>query len=105
MSSVKNWMLGAAIAAGIFGLGTGKAQAAEFGIYARGPVAYEPQCPGPGYIWITGYRDHGYWVPGRWSFAGYRGGYGHGYSYYDRGHRDSDWHHDHYDHGHDRNHW
>jgi hypothetical protein len=60
--------------AGVAGLGATTAQAAEFGIYARGPVAYVPPCPGPGYVWIAGYRANGYWIPGRWNFTGVRGG-------------------------------
>jgi len=85
MGSIRNWMLGAAVVAGTLGLGATTAQAAEFGIYARGPVAYVPPCPGAGYVWIAGYQANGYWVPGRWNFAGYRGpvvrgyvGFGHG---------------------------
>jgi hypothetical protein len=74
MRSMRNWMLGAAVVAGGLGMGATPAQAAEFGIYARGPVAYVPPCPGPGYVWIAGYQAHGYWVPGRWNFAGVRDG-------------------------------
>jgi len=66
-------MLGAAVVAGGLGLGAVPAQAAEFGVYARGPVAYVSPCPGPGYVWAAGYRAHDYWVPGRWNFAGARG--------------------------------
>jgi hypothetical protein len=82
MGSIRNWMLGAAVLAGVAGLGAGRAQAAEFRVFARGPVAYVPPCPGPGYAWIAGYRANGYWVPGRWAFHGpvARGyvGFGHG---------------------------
>jgi hypothetical protein len=73
MGSIRNWMLGAAVVAGAAALGAAPAQAAEFGIYARGPVAYVPPCPGAGYVWVAGYRANGYWVPGRWNFAGVRG--------------------------------
>jgi hypothetical protein len=73
MGSMKNWMLGAAVVASGLGLGAAPAQAAEFGIYARGPVAYVPPCPGPGYVWVAGYFANGYWVPGYWSFVGVRG--------------------------------
>jgi hypothetical protein len=73
MGSMRTWMLGAAVVAGGLGLGAVSAKAAEFGIYARGPVAYVPPCPGPGYVWVAGYQDNGCWVPGRWSFAGFRG--------------------------------
>jgi hypothetical protein len=72
MRNMRNWMLGAAVAAGGMGMGAGSAQAAEFGIYARGPVAYVPPCPGPGYFWIAGYQTNGYWIPGRWEFRGMR---------------------------------
>jgi len=65
-------MLGAMVVAGAAGLGSVPAQAAEFGIYARGPVAYVPPCPGPGYVWMDGYMADGYWIPGRWEFVGYR---------------------------------
>ena len=72
MTGMKTWMLGAAMVAGAAALGTAQAQAAEFGVYVRGPVAYVPPCPGPGYVWIDGYMANGYWVPGRWNFAGER---------------------------------
>jgi hypothetical protein len=72
MGSMKNWMLGAAVLAGAAALGSIPAQAAEIGVYVRGPVAYVPPSPGPGYFWTAGYRANGYWVPGRWSFGGYR---------------------------------
>ena len=73
MFSMKTWMLGAAVLAGGLGLGTTQAKAAEFGVYVRGPVAYVPPCPGPGYAWAAGYYANGYWVPGRWNFIGVRG--------------------------------
>jgi hypothetical protein len=73
MKNMRNWMLGAAVVAGGLGLAAAPAQAAEFGIYARGPVAYVPPCPGPGYVWIAGYYANGYWVPGYWNFVGARG--------------------------------
>ncbi|MGB8260956.1 MAG: hypothetical protein WCE75_11420 [Terracidiphilus sp.] len=72
MNGMKSWMLGAAVLAGGLGLGTGAAQAAEFGFHERGPAAYVPPCPGPGYLWIAGYQARGYWVPGRWEFRGVR---------------------------------
>jgi hypothetical protein len=68
MGSMKSWMLGAAVVAGGLGVGAATAQAAEFGIYARGPVAWVPPCPGPGYVWVAGYQNDGYWIPGRWEF-------------------------------------
>ena len=70
MTSMKNWMLGAALVAGGLGLGANPAQAAEFGIAIRGPVDSVPPCPGPGYVWVAGYYNNGYWVPGFWNFAG-----------------------------------
>jgi hypothetical protein len=88
MGSMRNWMLGAAVVAAGLGLGAVQARAAEFGVYVRGPVAYVPPCPGPGYIWAAGYWANGYWVPGRWNFAGprergafvrYEGGWGWGH--------------------------
>jgi hypothetical protein len=71
MGSMKNWMLGAAVLAGAAGLGSIPAQAAEFGVYVRGPVAYVPPSPGAGYFWTAGFMANGYWTPGRWSFSGY----------------------------------
>lgn len=70
MTGMKTLMLGVALAAGAAGLGATSAQAAEFRLVVRGPVAYVPPCPGPGYFWIAGYNDGGYWVPGRWEFRG-----------------------------------
>jgi hypothetical protein len=29
-----------------------------------------PPCPGPGYAWVAGYYNGGYWVPGYWNFVG-----------------------------------
>ena len=72
MGSMRNWVLGAAVVAGTMGLAAVPAQAAEFGMYVRGPVAYVPPCPGPGYEWVAGYQANGYWMPGRWNFVGYR---------------------------------
>ena len=91
MKSMAKWILGAAVVAGGLGLAATPAKAAEFGVYIGGPAAYVPPCPGPGYEWTAGYYSDGYWVPGRWVFAGYRGGvsyYGGGDRYY--GDRD-DW--------------
>ncbi|MGD0095304.1 MAG: hypothetical protein ABSB60_02340 [Terracidiphilus sp.] len=76
MGSMRNWMLGAAMVAAGLGAGATTAQAAEFGVYVRGPVAsvaYVAPCPGPGYFWVGGYRARGYWYPGRWEFRGGRG--------------------------------
>ena len=87
MGSIRNLMLAAVVVAGGLGLGATTAQAAQFGIYVRGPVAYVPPCPGPGYVWAAGYRSGGYWVPGRWNFAGVRGGDRFAYVDRDRDHR------------------
>jgi hypothetical protein len=93
MGGMRNLMLGATILAGTMGIGAAKAQAAEFGVYARGPVAYVPPCPGAGYVWAAGYRANGYWIPGRWNYVGVRVGgpvvrfgYGRGPGFY--GHYD-----------------
>lgn len=54
---------------------------------------YQPPCPGPGYIWIAGYYNGGYWVPGYWTLRdGYRGGYyGTYYNNYYRGDDNNRW--------------
>jgi hypothetical protein len=107
MKSMAKWMLGAALVAGGLGLGATKAQAAEWGVYVGGPVAYVPPCPGPGYAWVAGYYSGRYWVPGRWNYVGVRY-YDQGHYHrdwddhrYDRDHRDWDRHRDHDDHDHD----
>jgi hypothetical protein len=69
MSGMKNWMLGAAMVAGVVGLSAAPAQAARVGIYIGAPAAYIPPCPGPGYAWVAGYWSNGYWVPGYWNFV------------------------------------
>ena len=70
MKNLAKWMLGAAVVAGGLGLGATTAQAAEIGVYVRGPVAYVPPCPGPGYVWVAGYYNGGGWVPGYWNLVG-----------------------------------
>src|SRR5580693_8019425 len=82
MGSMRNWILGAVMVAGVAALGTTQAQAAEYGFHMRGPVAYVPPCPGPGYFWTAGYMANGYWVPGYWNF---RGGFRGPVVRYDRG--------------------
>jgi len=69
MASMKSLIFGAAILAGVAGLGATNAKAAQFGVYIGAPVAYVPPCPGPGYAWIAGYYANGYWVPGRWALT------------------------------------
>ena len=59
MGNMRNWILGAAVVAGVAAFGAPTAQAAEFGFRVRGPVAYVPPCPGPGYIWTAGYMANG----------------------------------------------
>ena len=105
MSSIKKWMLGAALAIAPLGLSAAPAQAARIGVYVgvRGPAAYVPPCPGPGYAWVAGYWANGYWTPGYWNYVGFgprvvvRGGFGwnRGPVYY---HRDYDRHFDRDDH-------
>lgn len=72
MGSTTKWMMGAALAAGVAGMGAVPAQAVQFGIYigAGAPEAYVPPCPGPGYAWMAGYWANGYWVPGYWNYEG-----------------------------------
>src|SRR6059058_5704773 len=89
MKSMAKWMLSAAVLAGGLGLAATPAKAAEFGVYIGGPAAYVPPCPGPGYEWVAGYYSGGYWVPGRWAYAG-GSYYGNGYGYRAY-HRDRDW--------------
>ncbi len=39
-------------------------------------IAYRPPCPGPGYVWIDGYRDgYGQWFNGYWAMPPYAGAY------------------------------
>ncbi len=71
MKSMAKWILGAAVVAGGLGLAATPAKAAQWGVYVGGPETYVPPCPGPGYEWVAGYYSGGYWVPGRWAFAGY----------------------------------
>ncbi len=80
MGSMKSWMFGAALAAGVVGMGAVSAHAAQFGVYFGAPAAYVPPCPGPGYNWMPGHWDDGYWVPGFWNYAG---GVGFGYRLHD----------------------
>ena len=74
MGIMKQWMLGAALAAGALGLSAMPAQAARVGIYVGAPAAYIPPCPGAGYVWVAGYWNNGYWTPGYWNFVGVRVG-------------------------------
>lgn len=75
MKNLVKWMLGAAVVAGGLGLGATSAQAAQIRVVVGGgPAAYIPPCPGAGYVWVAGYYNDGYWVPGYWNYAGYGGG-------------------------------
>jgi len=77
MGSLKKWMLAAALAAGIVGMGAAPAQAARVRVYVGAP-GYVAPYPGPGYVWVDGYWANGYWVPGYWTYVGvgpgFRGG-------------------------------
>ena len=71
MKNLAKWMLGAAVVAGGLGLGATSAQAAQIRVVVGGgPAAYVPPCPGPGYAWVAGYYNDGYWVPGYWNYVG-----------------------------------
>ena len=81
MKSIGKWVLGAAVLAGGLAFGANTADAAQLRVAVGiGNEAYIPPCPGPGYAWVNGYYDGGYWVPGYWNYVG-----GLSYSYYDRG--------------------
>jgi len=45
--------------------------------YGAAPVsAYQPPCPGPGYVWIDGsYDAYGNWFDGYWALPPYAGAY------------------------------
>ncbi len=49
------------------------------GYYGPAPMAvagYRPPSPGPGYVWIDGYRDgYGNWVDGYWDLPPYAEAY------------------------------
>jgi hypothetical protein len=71
MKNFGKFVLGAAIVAGGLGLGATTAKAAEFRVVIGGPAAYIPPCPGDGYVWVAGYYNNGYWVPGYWNYTGF----------------------------------
>jgi hypothetical protein len=86
MKSIGKWVLGAAVLAGGMVLGTSTADAAQWRVSVGvGQSAYIPPCPGPGYTWVNGYYDGGYWVPGSWNYVG-----GASYTYYGTGYRHYD---------------
>jgi hypothetical protein len=71
MKNILKWTLGAAVLAGGLGLGATSAQAAQVRVYVgAGNAAYIPPCPGPGYVWVAGFYNGGYWTPGYWNYAG-----------------------------------
>jgi hypothetical protein len=82
MQRMKSWLLALAVMMGVLSLGSFKAQAQYPPPYPSGPAAYVPPPPGPGYSWVNGYMDNGYWIPGRWVWVGQNdddddeGGYG-----------------------------
>lgn len=98
MKNMVKWMLAAALAIGGLGLAATPAKAAQIGFYIGNgaPGYYVPPSPGPGYTWIDGYYANGYWVPGRWAFAGVYRGHDDFYRHYDRDHWRRD--RDHFDH-------
>ena len=71
MKNMRNWILGAAVVAGVLGLGTTTAQAAEYRVHAR-PAGYVRAYPGPGYGWVNGYCANGVWIGGRGNYIGVR---------------------------------
>lgn len=100
MKNITKWMLAAALAIGGLGLAATPAKAAQIGFYIGNgaPGYYVPPSPGPGYTWIDGYYANGYWVPGRWAFAGVYRGHDDFYRHYDRDHWRRDHDRDHFDH-------
>lgn len=68
MRLVNTWLLVVAVMIGIFALGSPQAHAQY--PYQGGPATYVPPPPGPGYSWVNGYMDNGYWIPGRWVWVG-----------------------------------
>ncbi len=74
-------MLAVMVITALLSLGTTKATAQY--PYQGGPANYIPPPPGPGYSWVNGYMDDGYWVPGRWVYVGGddQGAYGYGQPY------------------------
>jgi hypothetical protein len=74
MNSMKKFFLGAALAVGALTMSAVPAQAARIGFYVGARAVAIPACPGPGYAWVGGYSNNGYWVPGYWNFVGVRVG-------------------------------
>jgi|KBSMisStandDraft_5_1062788.scaffolds.fasta_scaffold01040_10 hypothetical protein len=86
MKSIGKWVLGAAVLAGGLAFGANTADAAQLRVAVGiGNEAYIPPCPGPGYAWVNGYYDGGYWVPGYWNYVGFGGRVIVRDNFYDRG--------------------
>ena len=86
MKNIGKWVLGAAVLAGGLAFGANTADAAQVRVAVGiGNEAYIPPCPGPGYAWVNGYYDGGYWVPGYWNFVGFGGRVIVRDNFYDRG--------------------
>jgi len=65
------------VAGGSLLAGTHVSIGVHVGTPGYGYVApYAPPCPGPGYVWIDGYRDpYGRWYKGYWAMPPYAGAY------------------------------
>jgi len=95
-NTMRKMMLGMALVAGVLGTGAVAANAAPLVFQAGYGADYVPACPGDGYVWVAGYYNGGYWIPGEWVFRGHPGfgfragygfyrDYGRGFAGYDRG--------------------
>ena len=84
-SIAQKMVVGVALVGGLLGAGTLAANAAPIGFHERFVAGYVPPCPGDGYVWVAGYYNGGYWVPGAWVFRGR--GFDRGYAYYGGGYR------------------
>jgi hypothetical protein len=73
MRSMKNWVLSAMVVAGGLGLSALPAQAAEFGVYARGPVAHVGFRPEARVGWVGARPVDRYWAPGPRAYVGVGG--------------------------------
>jgi hypothetical protein len=91
----RKWMLGMTVIAGMLGAGAVAANAAPLEFHGRYVESYVAACPGEGYVWVAGYYNGGYWVPGTWVFRGSRGwdrnwnrGYAYGREFHNEHERD-----------------
>ncbi len=124
-STMRNWMLGLTVAAGVLGTGAVAANAfpQEFrerfehrfgrenrrdydrhqygggyqgqGYGYQAGAEYMGPSPGEGYVWVAGYYQGAYWVPGAWVFQGRRDwdrsyGYGRGFEFEHERHFNND---------------